>query len=125
MEFQLIKTIAAITVVMLLLDAAFLSLVYGTFNKMIRGIQGSDIRFRVEGAIVCYIALVGVLYYFIVAQNRPAFEAAILGSATYAVYESTSYALLKGWDAKVAFIDTLWGGALFYLTTIIVYWMGV
>ena len=125
MKLSVVKTVAAITVVMLLLDAAFLSVIYGTFNKMIVEIQGSAIKMRSAGALVCYVALVGVLYYFIVAQKRPAFEAAILGAGIYAVYESTSFATLKGWSPKIATIDTLWGGALFYLTTTIVYWMGL
>jgi uncharacterized membrane protein len=118
-----VKTIAAITVIMLLLDGVFLSAIYGTFNKMIRTIQGTDIKMRLMGAVVCYVALVGLLYYFIVAKKRPAWEAAFLGSAVYAVYESTSYALLKDWDYRVAFMDTLWGGVLFFGTTKAVYWI--
>ena len=119
-----LKTIAAITVVMLLLDSVFLYAIYGTFNKMIRTIQGSDIKMRLMGAVVCYVALVGLLYYFIVAEKRSALEAAFLGSGIYAVYESTSYALLKDWDYRVAIMDTVWGGVLFYGTTMAVYWMG-
>lgn len=125
MRSNALKQIAVITVVMLLLDAAFLTGIYSTFNKMIREIQGSDIQMRVAGAVVCYVALVGVLYYFIVATRRRAYEAAFLGSAIYAVYESTSYALLKDWDYRVAITDTIWGGALFYLTTKAVYAMGL
>jgi uncharacterized membrane protein len=120
-----LKTIAAITVVMLLLDSVFLYAIYGTFNKMIRTIQGSDIKMRLMGAVVCYVALVGLLYYFIVAEKRSALEAAFLGSGIYAVYESTSYALLKDWDYRVAIMDTVWGGALFYGTTTAVYAMGL
>ena len=120
-----LKTILVITVVMLLLDSVFLTAIYGTFNKMIRGIQGSDIKMRLMGAVVCYVALVGLLYYFIIAEKRSALEAAFLGSGIYAVYESTSYALLKDWDYRVAIIDTVWGGILFYLTTTAVYWMGL
>jgi uncharacterized membrane protein len=119
-----LKTIAVITVVMLLLDGVFLFTIYGTFNKMIRTIQGTDIKMRAAGALVCYVALVGLLYYFIVANKRSALEAAFLGSGIYAVYESTSYALLKDWDYKVAITDTVWGGVLFYLTTTAVYAMG-
>ena len=120
-----LKTILVITVVMLLLDSVFLTAIYGTFNKMIRGIQGSDIKMRLMGAVVCYVALVGLLYYFIIAEKRSALEAAFLGSGIYAVYESTSYALLKDWDYRVAIMDTVWGGILFYLTTTAVYWMGL
>ena len=78
---------------------------------------------RLESAIACYLALTGLLYYFIVREGRSATDAALLGVGTYAVYETTSYATLKNWDPKVAAIDTLWGGALFYLVTNVVYFL--
>ena len=84
---------------------------------MIQTIQGAPIQMRPEGAIICYLALTGLLYYFIVREGRPATDAALLGLGTYAVYETTSYAVIKQWDAQIAIIDTLWGGALFYFVT--------
>ena len=77
--------------------------------------------FRLGSAAVCYIALTDILYYFIILPKRPATDAALLGFGTYAVYETTSYALMKNWDLSIAVIDSLWGGALFYLVTSLVY----
>jgi uncharacterized membrane protein len=48
-------------------------------------------------------------------------EAVILGVVIYGVYESTSYALFKKWNLNLAIMDTLWGGALFGITTALVY----
>jgi uncharacterized membrane protein len=117
------KPLAVILVGLLVFDAIYFQFVYGSFSKMIQKIQGSSISFRPEGAIVCYLALTGLLYYFIILPKLPATDAALLGLGTYAVYESTNYAVIKNWDPQVAVIDTLWGGALFYLVTSVVYWV--
>jgi uncharacterized membrane protein len=45
----------------------------------------------------------------------------ILGFVIYGVYETTTYALLKKWKLQTVMIDTLWGGILFGLTTMITY----
>ena len=120
-----LKQIAAILVLLLVVDAAYISTIYSAFGKMIQRVQGSPLSLNIMGAIVCYAALTGVLYYFIVKPKRPATDAAILGTAIYAVYESTNYATLKSWDYQIATIDTVWGGALFYIVTSLVYFIGL
>lgn len=120
-----LRQIASILGLLLVVDAAYISTIYVWFGKMIQGIQGSPMSFRGVGALVCYAALTGVLYYFIVKPKKPATDAAILGAAIYAVYESTNYATLKGWDYQIAILDTLWGGALFYIVASLVYWFGL
>jgi len=116
------KKILAILVGLLVFDGIYLQFIYGMFSKMVQKIQGSSMTVRPESAVVCYLALTGLLYYFIVREGRPATDAAILGLGTYAVYETTSYAVMKNWDPLVAVVDTVWGGALFYLVTSMVYW---
>ena len=125
MTLNLAKQLAAILIVMVAVDAVYLSAIYGAFEKMVVGIQGSSIKLRSLGAVVCYAALTLGLWYFIVKDRRPATDAAILGGVVYAVYESTSYATLKGWDAKIFVLDSVWGAALFYIVTSIVYWLGL
>jgi uncharacterized membrane protein len=116
------KKLAAILVLILVIDGVYLQFIYRVFKDMIRRVQGGEsLKFRFEGAVICYLALAGLLYYFIVKPGKSAFDAGLLGFGTYAVYESTSYALLKDWDWKIALIDSLWGGVLFYLTTSIIY----
>ena len=39
---------------------------------------------------------------------------------TYGVYDFTNLALLSKWQLFTAVTDTLWGGTLFYLTTVLV-----
>ena len=63
---------------------------------------------RFGPALVVYVALAYLVY-----QVKTVQEAALLGAATYAVYDFTSMALLKKYELNVAIADTLWGGALF------------
>ena len=111
----------AILFALFVLDAVYIQFIYGGFSKMISRVQGSPIRLRWESAVLCYFVLASMLYYFIILPGRPATDAALLGLGTYAVYETTSYALLKDWELHIAVIDSLWGGALFYLATMVVH----
>jgi uncharacterized membrane protein len=119
------KKLVAILVGLLVFDGIYLQFIYGSFSKMIQKVQGSAMTIRPESAVVCYLALTGLLYYFIVREGKSPNDAALLGLGTYAVYETTSYAVMKNWDLQVAVMDTLWGGALFYLVTSAVYWLKI
>ena len=46
-------------------------------------------------------------------------DAFILGVVIYGVYETTNYALFDKWSLKAVILDTIWGGSLFALTTMI------
>jgi uncharacterized membrane protein len=107
--------------VMLLLDFIYLSSLGNFFNKMIKSIQGTKIKFNIVGAIMCYILLIVGLNYFIIDKKRPLIDAFILGIIIYGVYEGTNYAIIEKWDPIAVIIDTLWGGILFTLTTKITY----
>ena len=119
------KKLAAILFFLLALDAIYFQFTLGGFSKMITRIQGSPIQMRWESAVVCYFALTGLLYYFIIMPGKPAADAALLGFGTYAVYDATNYAVLKEYDLQFAVMDSLWGGALFYLVTSLVYWLKI
>ena len=122
---KIIATILTILFGLVIIDAIYLLFIYRGFSNMIRNIQGTNMSVRLESAVICYLALTGLLYYFIILPGRPATDAALLGLGTYAVYETTSYAVLKKWELQIALIDSLWGGALFYLVTSFVYWMNI
>jgi len=75
---------------------------------MTERIQGSPVVMRFGPALVVYVALAYLVYQVTTVQ-----DAALLGAATYAVYDFTSMAILKKYELGVAAADTLWGGALF------------
>lgn len=108
-------------IVMLLLDAIYLTTFTNFFNQIVQSIQGSKIQFRLSGAIACYILLIAGLHYFIIAPKKSIKDAFLLGIVIYGVYETTTYTLFKNWSAKAVFLDTLWGGILFALTTAMTY----
>jgi uncharacterized membrane protein len=47
------------------------------------------------------------------------YDAFFLGLLIYGVYETTSMALLQKWKWQTVIMDTLWGGILFAITTLI------
>ena len=117
----MLKPIIISAVVMLLLDAIYLSTFSDFFNNIVTNIQGSRIKFKLSGAILCYMFLIGGLYYFIISQRKPLKDAFILGMVIYGVYETTTYAIIDKWSPWAILLDTLWGSILFALTTAITY----
>jgi len=116
-----IRTILLVAVTLTLFDSIYLYIMKDFFDKQISLVQGSGIKLNMYAAILCYVALVFGLYYFIIKDGRSIYEAFLLGIVIYSVYDLTTLALLKNWSVKTAIIDTLWGGILFTLTTLAVY----
>lgn len=108
-------------VVFVAIDSAYLISMKGYFDEQIKQIQGSAIQMNLYAAILCYISLVFGLYYFIIKDKKPLYQAFLLGLVIYSVYEFTTWALLKNWKMQTVIIDSLWGAILFTLTTAIVY----
>lgn len=105
---------------MLILDMIFISLIKDKYSKMIQKIQNSPMKVRTISALLCYILLILGLNYFILNDpSKNLLDAFILGFVIYGVYDTTTFALIKDWDLKLAVIDSFWGGTLFYLTTLI------
>ena len=111
-----IKQVIISGVIMLLLDAVYLSLFSKFFNNIVNDIQHSKINFKFLGAILCYILLIFGLNYFIIDQKKPLLDAFLLGIVIYGVYETTTYALFDKWPLNAVILDTLWGGILLTLT---------
>jgi uncharacterized membrane protein len=115
----MINIIIKIIIIILVLDFLFINLTYKNFNNLIKKIQGSELNLNINGAILSYLCVVFILYYFIIKDNRTVNDAFILGVCTYGIFEFTNIALFKDWSLMIALIDILWGGTLFGLTTFI------
>jgi uncharacterized membrane protein len=120
-KINTLKTLLVIAIIFTLYDIIFLYLNRNLFNNQIEKIQGSSINIKKFSAILCYIALIFGLYYFIIKDKKSVLDAIILGLFVYSVYELTNMSLFENWEYKTVIIDTLWGGALFGLTTYTVY----
>ena len=118
-----IKKILITMLVFVALDSVYLSFMKTYFDNQIRSIQGSNIQMNLTAAILCYISLVFGIYYFIIKDNKPLYQAFLLGLVIYTVYEFTNWSLLKSWKLTTVIIDSLWGATLFTLTTAIIYFI--
>ena len=114
------KKIIASIVSIAVLDFIFLFTMSGRFRVLVKKVQGSDMKVNYISALICYIILIFVYNYFILAENKGVFDSFLLGLAIYGVYETTTLAIIKDWDWRIAIVDTLWGGVLFALTTFII-----
>ena len=116
-----VKNLILIAIIILLLDAIYLSLITGFFSSMIKDIQKTDMKVKAFPAAIAYLILTIVLYFVILRDNQPIWKASLLGLAIYGVYDATNMATISGWNPKFAMIDTLWGVVCFTSTTAIYY----
>lgn len=114
-------TIFVATIVMLVLDAIYLTLTKGFYNKQVRLIQGSDLTIKLVPTLLVYISLLVGLYYFILVPKRPVMDAVLLGFVIYAVFELTNLAIFDKWSVQAVILDSSWGAILFGLITFITY----
>jgi len=117
----MINQLAISSFIMLILDAIFLSINKTYFITQITNIQNKEFTINYYGLILCYIILILGLNYFIINDNKSIQDAFLLGIFTYGVYETTNLSTFTNWKLKTVFIDTLWGGILFALTTYFTY----
>ena len=107
-------------IIFVTLDYFYLGLMRGYFENQVKIVQGSPLKINLLGAIICYIFLITGLNYFIIKPNKSIQDAFLLGIVIYAVFETTNLALFQKWSWLTVFLDTLWGGVLFALTTYLV-----
>ena len=120
-NMNLVNRVLFSSAILLALDSIYLSLNKSAFETQIVQIQRVVMKVKLLPAILCYILLIVGLNYFILRTHRPVIEAFLFGIVIYGVFDTTSYALFKKWDWKLALMDGLWGGVLFALTTAIIY----
>lgn len=114
----MIKKPIILAIIILLLDSIYLTVLNKQFMNQIKLIQNNDnVIINKYSALICYSILVFGLYHFIIKEKKNPNEAFILGFVIYSVFDSTTVAIFKDWSYKLAIIDSIWGGILFYTTT--------
>lgn len=109
--------------ILLLIDYFYLKSISKHFNKLISNIQGSEINLNLTSTLLCYFFIVFGLKYFIIDKNKgrtvneTVWDAMLLGWTVYGIFETTNHAIFKKWTWDTVFIDTLWGGILYGLST--------
>lgn len=115
------KIIIIIMISTLVLDFIYFYLFKNVLLNAVKSVQKSPLQINIFYGLLCYLVLTFVLYYFIIKDKNPIYDAFLLGFSIYAVYETTTAAIFKDWNSWLVIMDSLWGGILFSLTTVIVY----
>jgi uncharacterized membrane protein len=104
-----LRTLVPLAILFFVADLPWLYGVSGWVNKVVKSVQGGKpMEMRWQGAPVVYLALA-----FLVTKATSTLDAALIGLATYGVYDFTNYATLKRYPLEFAVADTVWGGVLF------------
>lgn len=106
-------------IILVILDSFYLNTIKNYFSNQIKIIQGTPIQINFLATLLSYIFLIFGINYFIIKPNRNIQDAFLLGIVIYGVFETTSKALFIKWTWLTVLIDTLWGGILFVLTTLV------
>jgi uncharacterized membrane protein len=117
---QIITQLATITVVMLVLDAVWLTATSASSRQVFAKIQGKPLEIRWLGAAAVYAIMIGALWFFAVEPSKTWYEAAgrgaALGFVMYGLYDLTNYATLTNYPIHFALTDMAWGTYLFAVT---------
>jgi uncharacterized membrane protein len=96
------------------------------YQKQIGSMMKSDINWL--AAVIFYILFVSGLVIFVITpavQKGSWIQAlvfgALFGLITYATYDLTNLATLKGWPLTVTIVDLIWGSMLASIISVITY----
>ena len=112
-----INKIIKIGLIALILDSIYLNTTKKYFDKLIHKIQGDNLIVNMKGAIISYSLIIFSLYYFIIKDKKEPIDAFFLGLSIYGIFDGTNIAIFKDYDSNIAYVDMIWGGTLYALTT--------
>ena len=110
-------------IILILLDGTFLYTNSQVFENQVVQIQRTALQFKPLAAVICYLFMIFGLYYFIIRQHKPVWDAFLFGLVIYGIYELTNYSIFKKWNMSTVVLDTVWGGILMALTTWLTYYL--
>jgi len=121
--------------IFLILDAGWISLNYKYYNELAIKVQKESIYFKPVAFIIAYILLFTSLYFCLRLielellnnnnknKNKDYLKiiiiSVIFGLSVYGIYSYTTCVFLKNYNYTNALIDTLWGGVLYSVPSII------
>ena len=112
-----LKQVLSIFLILLALDAFYLSLFSSFFSKLFKKVQGGrKLTIKYSGFLVTYLFMSAIIYYFGIVKKFTLNDMFLLGISIYGVYELTNYTTLRDWNMKMVLLDTIWGGILFATT---------
>ena len=111
--------------ILLGLDLVWLKLFMGPqYRILIKKIQGSKMNVNYLSAAISYFIMVIGLIFFITPNINKKSNFIdyirypfLFGIIVYGVYDFTCGAVFEKWDFKLAIIDVLWGGFVYFIST--------
>lgn len=106
------------SVVFFVVDMIWLGLIAKNFYRKYLGALMSD-TVNWAAALIFYLVFIAGIFVFVInpsLEKQSAMRAALLGAffgfITYATYDLTNYATLKGFPLNIVIIDMIWGTVL-------------
>lgn len=117
------------SITLLVLDFCWIGLFMGgQYNRMVPLIQGSKMVMNYYSATLAYLLMIVGLQVFVIPNINPRKLLTsslkygfLFGIILYGVYDLTAGAVFKKWDFKLAIMDILWGGLVYFLTCLITF----
>jgi uncharacterized membrane protein len=105
-------------IIFIVLDGIWLGFIAkNTYATQLKDLMTDHVKWSAAGLF--YLLFIGMLIYFVIApalQNGSwhiaASRGALFGLATYATYDLTNYATLKGFPLNIVIVDLIWGTVL-------------
>lgn len=96
------------------------------YNETVQEIQNEPIQLNYYGAIMSYLAIIAGFILFVVPnldKDNKLLSALMYGGGfgliSYAIFNGTNIAIFKNYSPKVALVDSIWGGTLYTLASLI------
>lgn len=90
-------------------------------------VKDGSLVVNLPAAIVFYVLALFSVYYFVIRNvgdiKSAAISGAILGLLMYAFYDFTNLATLKDWSLGLSIVDTLWGGVLMSVVSVVMFYV--
>ena len=118
-----VKQSVIATLVLLLADFLWIGLYMGKqYQTQVLSIQGSNMKANPVFIVLAYLLMVVGLNVFVLPNIRKGHEledslkyGLTFGIVLYGVYDFTSGAVLSKWNKKLAMVDVLWGGFVYFI----------
>ena len=118
---NMVLHLALSAILLVTMDQCFMFIHRDRYRTSVQHVQATEMQPRVVGWVVAYVSITAALYWFILRQRRPVWEAMLLGLWWNAAFEGFLYGIFHRWRLDVAVLDTVWGSVLLGLTTAMVY----
>lgn len=120
------NTILAIALLCILDIGWLMTIMNDRYKRQIKDIQGTNMNVNIPMVICAYTLMIIGLVVFVLPNIRKDHELKdsmmygfLFGIVLYGVYDFTNHAIFDKWNTKLAIIDILWGGFVYFIVAYI------